>query len=116
MGEGQAGTLLLGYWKIRAQTNQKQDKTEKKEKREKNEKKKMKREKKKEKREKEISWCAQRCHSVLGLIAATANQGTLGCYSSQPMANTYFQINPTQKSARLRFPTSPIALAIPALH
>lgn len=30
MGEGQAATLLLGSWKIWAQTNQKQDKTERK--------------------------------------------------------------------------------------
>lgn len=30
MGEGQAATLLLGSWKIWAQTNQKRDKTERK--------------------------------------------------------------------------------------
>lgn len=61
-----------------------------------------------------MSWCAQRCHSVLGVIAAIANQGILGCYSSQPMANTYFQVNPTPKGARLRFPTAPMAPASPA--
>lgn len=43
--------------------------------------------------EKNILVCTEM--SLLGLIPATASQGTLG--SSQPTSSTYFQVNPTQK-------------------